>query len=223
MNLNIDLFAKEITYLPFEAVVNLCQTDKRAHEYCINPRYNVWKSLTDNAFSWLTDYKEKLEPLYKKYGEYNYLVYTNFIKTLDKVSQAMIYYRQGDIDKYDNIPSYAKFLAMFLFGKKDEMEKLLPKVLGFKYFIDFLDGKEININLMMSPMIASNCITGVRYLISQGADINYISYDTAIDTAVIYKHLDMINFLIKNGAIVTPVTLNKAEGKIREYLESLQN
>ncbi len=34
--LPVDLFIKEITYLPFDEVISVCQADTTLHNYCTN-------------------------------------------------------------------------------------------------------------------------------------------------------------------------------------------
>src|SRR5680860_967420 len=101
MNLSelpIDLFMKQITYLPFDDVINICNTNKKLHDYCTNPDYNTrWKALINKTFSSIPNYNQKLEEVWLLLGydknKYNYIVYTKLIKTLDKITQAMIYYK----------------------------------------------------------------------------------------------------------------------------------
>jgi len=198
--LNIDLFAKEITYLPFDTVKSLCQTDQQLHEYCTNPRYsNVWKSLIDNAFS-NTDYQNGLESLLEKYGGYNYLVYVNLIKSLDEISKAMIYWRQGDIKNFDN-SSPENFLALFLLGKKREMYFYLPKT-KWKLFIDMLNGKKIsddNMDWMLKIMIKYGSLSGTKYLLSKGANPFNIKDKYLINNSM-KGNLNMVKFLVEQGA-----------------------
>ncbi len=99
--LPIDIFIKNITYLPFDSVANICQTNAKLHNYCNNISYNNnWRSLIDDTFDNIYDYQEKLKEIRLKLdidgGVYNYLVYTQLVKVLNPITQLMIYYRQGD-------------------------------------------------------------------------------------------------------------------------------
>ena len=42
--LHVDIFIKEVTYLPFNDVISVCEANKTLHNYCTNPKYNnKWK------------------------------------------------------------------------------------------------------------------------------------------------------------------------------------
>ena len=106
--MNVDVFIQSITYLPFQDVVSVCSANKTLHSYCNDPRYNKkWKRLIDNTFGKVYDYQNKLQQIWNKLGykqpTYNYLVYTQLVKLLDPVTQAMIYYRQGDMDSFKEV------------------------------------------------------------------------------------------------------------------------
>jgi len=171
-----DVFFHELTYLPFDAVTSLCQTDKQLHEYCTNTRYeNSWRRLIDNTFSSVDNYQELIKKLLNKYKVYNYLVYVNLIKYLDPITQAMIYYKQGDKTKFETMFNLKqKYLAMFLLGKKDEMMKYLPNY-SYLPFVDMLENKPIPqniINNMLIEMVKEGSLKGVKIFLAKGADIN---------------------------------------------------
>ena len=114
--LPIDIFIQNITYLPFSDVVNICQSNKKIHNYCTHSRYNIrWKALINNTFSQVDNYQEKLNKIWLDLNvtknTYNYLVYTQLIKLLDPITQAMIYYRQGDMKFFKKFTKTQKFLA----------------------------------------------------------------------------------------------------------------
>lgn len=100
--LPIDIFIQNITYLPFSDVVNVCHSNSKLHNYCMNPKYNnSWKVLIDNTFSKLYHYQDILNKVWRNFNmkpnTYNYIVYTQLIKFLSPVTQLNIYYRQGDM------------------------------------------------------------------------------------------------------------------------------
>ena len=63
----VDIFLKQVTYLPFNDVVNMCQTNTLWHSYCT--KYNIrWKILIYNTFGHLYGYDDILIKLWKKLG-----------------------------------------------------------------------------------------------------------------------------------------------------------
>ena len=200
-----DLFIKHITYLPFKDVINICQANKKVHNYCTNPQYSVrWKVLVQNTFSHLSNYEDKLEQIQSDLGldknDYDYLVYTNFVKLLDPITQLMIYYRQGDRDSFNDneFNNTQRFLALFLLGKKEEMKKYLTSS-AYQPYIDLLDGKEIDkniLNKMMIEMAKQGNIRGVEYFLTdKGADI-----DDALRWSSQKGHLEVVKYLVSKGA-----------------------
>lgn len=211
--LSSDLFIKQITYLPFADVVSLCQTNKTFHNYCTNSIYkNKWRMLIENTFSEIDNYQEKLQKLLNKYGNYNYHVYTNFIKLLDPVTQTMIYYRQGDIINFNSSTTQQKFLAMFLLKEKDNIYLYLPEDRkNFREskasFIKFLKGKQItltDIQYMLNELARAGTLSGVKYVTKYFLKHQNISLDKnlLLNIAVINGHLDIVKYLIENGANV---------------------
>lgn len=197
--LPIDLFIQQVTYLPFNDVINLCQTTEKFQDYCTNPKYtNNWRRLIENTFSGLDDYETNLEELLKKYNGYNYHVYTEFVKLLDPVTQAMIYYKQGDINSFNNFPSTQKFLAMFLLGKKIEMQKYsdlswymrFSRILNKDPVISLKDFDEA-----MRLMVYEGSLTGVKALIKEGALVN----DSLIRSAIAHDHLKILKYFVESG------------------------
>ena len=137
MNLDtlpIDWLAVQITYLPFSDVLFLCQTNRRINDFCLNSdnKYDItWKNIITNTFGSVNDYHDKLRKISYQYCTfddlsqttrvkqdkgicYNYKVYTNLVKELDSVTQAMIYYRQNDTKSLAKIDPIAKLFAAFL-------------------------------------------------------------------------------------------------------------
>ena len=130
-DLPIDVFIQEITYLPFSDVVSLCSVNSKLHDYCTNIKYNNhWKTLIDNTYSSIPGYLHLLELVWNRYGQrnvYNYLIYTDLIKTLNAETRLTIYYRQGDMKSFGD-PIYAdsqrirvlnKFLGKGIYGMLD--------------------------------------------------------------------------------------------------------
>ena len=122
-----------VTYLPFRDVISICQVNKKLHKYCTDPKYSIqWKILVQNTFSQVHNYEDKLGKIQSNLNlgkdDYNYIVYTQFVKTLDPITQLMIYYRQKDIKSFDEdkFNNTQRFLALFLLGKKEEIKNYYP-------------------------------------------------------------------------------------------------
>jgi len=196
-SLPVDLFIQQITYLPFEDVTNLCQVNTKFHEYCTNAKYaNNWRLLIKNTFSQLDDYETNLEELLKKYGGYNYQVYTNFIKTLDPVTQAMIYYKQGDMKSFSKLTKTQKFLAMFLLGNKEDMIKYDIFPLPSRIFLKIINKNPVlpvrELYGAMSVMIREGSLAGVKYLVKEGA---LVDKNSMIQLANIYGKRNIVKYL----------------------------
>ena len=116
--LPVDLFIQQITYLPYDKVVEICQLNRKFHNYCTS--YPIqWKALIQNTFGSLIPsgvYSEILKEIHQDLGEetYNYLVYTQFTKYLDPTTQLLIYDQQKDKVNFDK-----------LFAKADTISKLM--------------------------------------------------------------------------------------------------
>jgi len=223
-SLPVDLFIQQITYLPFDDVTNLCQINKQFQEYCTNSKYgNNWRLLIKNTFSGLDDYETNLEDLLKKYGGYNYHVYTNFVKNLDPVTQAMIYYKQKDMKSFEALSRRQKFLAMFLLGNKQEARKYL--IQGYSFYFELLDGHNIATqarNDILKTMISENSLTGVKYLLKKGAIADGFIFSQIIKE----DRLRILKYLIESGVDFDKnflIQLANIYGKrdIVKYLESL--
>jgi len=157
-SLPIDLFIQYITYLPFDSVVNICNTNKTLHNKCTDSKYNTnWRVLINETFGNIYDYKLKLRQIWKKFGmtedTYNYIVYTRLINYLDPITQLMIYYRQGDQDNF--------YSDRFNITQRDAALSLLGE-------------KETDYNL--SWMIKQGNIRGIKHLLDKGADLNSINF-----------------------------------------------
>ena len=208
--LPVDVFIKEITYLPFDDVISVCKSNTTLHNYCTNSSYNnKWRQLIDNTFSSIHNYQEKLDQVRNKLnlndGTYNYLVYSYLVRLLDPITQLMIYYKQGDIKSFDD-PQYnntQKFLALFLLCERDKIMNYLP---AQKYvpFINMIDGDKIDqniLNWMLIEMARKGSVKGVSMMLSKGADI-HAGDDGALRWASQNGHLEVVKYLIEHGAVI---------------------
>ena len=206
--LHVDLFIKEITYLPFDTVISVCKVNTKLHNYCTNPRYaNNWKALIDNTFGNIYNYQEKLNQIRSKLnlgdGVYNYLIYTQLVKVLDPITQLMIYYRQGDMDSFDS-PNYnnnQRFLALFLLNRKNKMKDYLPDG-DYLQFISMLEGHKIDQNIlnnMLAEMAKEGSVQGVFMMSSIGTNI-HVDNDRALRLASERGHLEVVKYLVEQGA-----------------------
>lgn len=211
--LPIDLFIQQITYLPFDDVISVCSSNKKLHSYCNDPKYNnKWKSLIDNTFGNIYNYKDKLKEIWDELNlggnTYNYLVYTKLVKVLDPITQLMIYYRQGDMSsfngsEYDNTD---RFLAMFLMNRKDLIENYLPydyfESQAYQPYVAMLYNGKISqddLNDMLIPMIDAGNIKGIALILSKGADIHHDN-DLPLRKAIKNGDLDIVKYLVEHGA-----------------------
>lgn len=113
--LPIDIFIQQITYLPYDEVMKICQLNQKLHIYCTS--YPIkWKALIQNTFGSLPLYTEILKEIHQDLGNetYDYLVYTQFTKYLDPTTKLLIYDQQKDSTNFDK-----------LFAKADTISKLM--------------------------------------------------------------------------------------------------
>ena len=208
--LPIDLFIKEITYLPFGEVISVCKANKILSNYCTNSKYNnQWRSLIDTTFGNIYDYHNKLKQIRSKLkiseGTYNYLVYSHLVKILDPITQLMIYYRQGDMKSFGD-PQFTKvqrFFALFLLNNIKETEKYLPDYY-YLPFIYMLNGDKIDqnrLNNMLIEIAEAGSVKGVSMMVSKGANVHYQN-DYALRQTSQNGHLDIVKYLVENGANV---------------------
>ncbi len=206
--LPVDVFIKEITYLPFDNVISVCKTNTTLHNYCTNSRYtNSWKLLIDTTFSGIYNYDDHLNNIRAKLGidegTYNYLIYTHLVKVLDPITQLMIYYRQGDTNSFDNqnYDNTQRFLALFLLGEKYKMKNYLPSG-DYLPFISMLGGDKISqhsLDKMLIEMAKEGSVKGVSMMLSKGADI-HAQNDLALMWASLKGHLEVVKYLTEHGA-----------------------
>ena len=228
--LPIDLFINQITYLSFDSVISICSTNKTLHSYCTDPKYYIrWESLINNTFSNVCNYQEKLKQIQTKLNTngYNYLVYTQLIKLLDPVTQAMIYYKQGDMNSFDKFSNEKKFLALYVANKRSIIEKYLP---NDSYKLLLTPGKKKytrTVNYLFNELVTYNNMRGIKlfldefdissdmiviavlfgaknlkvevleYLISKGADIHYHD-DELFRIACYYGNLNIVKYTLKH-------------------------
>jgi hypothetical protein len=206
--LPVDVFIQQITYLPFKDVVSLCSTNTTLRKYCTEPKYrNKWKRLIDSTFQNVYGYQDKLSEIWNQLNlepdTYNYLVYTKLIHLLDPITQLMIYYRQGDMDSFnqDTYNKTQRFLALFLLGEKRLIEQYLPSE-AYMPFIHLMKDKKISpddLNNMMIEMAIQGNVLGTTVFLEQGADI-HAKEDLALRQASKWGQLDVVKLLLDRGA-----------------------
>ena len=202
--LPVDLFIQQITYLPFDDVVNICQANSTLHNYCTNINYNnKWKALINTTFGDIDNYHEKLKQIWSnlKVNEntYNYLVYTQLVKILDPLTQLMIYYRQNDMKSFNSrkFNNDQRFLAMFLLGEKGEMDKFIdistnPSIPSFAKLINNVEVDQNELNEMLIMMAKNGNVKWVKYLTEKGAFTIF-----ALIVAAEKGYLDVVEYLIE--------------------------
>ena len=174
--LPVDLFIKQITYLPFSEVVSVCSLNENLHDYCTNPKYNNnWKTLIDETYGNIPNYQEMLEKVWERYGSkdvYNYMIYTDLIKTLHAVTQLTIYYRQGDMKSFSD----SRYTD-------SQRVKVLDKFLGNKIIYGMITPKGI-LKVIMTNGRINTCVYMMDkfVVISMLRSINgeYYPFDTKI-------------------------------------------
>ena len=203
----VDVFLKQITYLPFTGVVSLCSTNKKFNNYCTNYP-NRWQSLIDDTFSHIYDYQDKLDEIWTKLnmnpGTYNYIVYTNLIKLLDPITQLMIYHKQGDDDMFNSerYTESQRFLTLFLLGDNENIKKHIPgpwENFPYYLFLSDINGKTVHFsdkNTMLGEMAKNGSIQGVNYFLTKGA-----GFRESIPEAAREGREDMVRYLLKLGVI----------------------
>ncbi len=202
--LPVDLFIKQITYLPFDDVISVCKANKTLYNYCINSKYNIrWRNLINNTFDNIYNYQKYLEDIRKKLrlseGIYNYLVYSHLVKLLDPITQLMIYYRQCDMNSFDS-PHYnniQRFLSLFLLGKKDKIRDYLPDN-NYLPFINMLEGHKTD--EMITTMVYEGSVEGVSMMLSEGVNIHPHHDDMIVASE--WGHLEVVKYLVEHGADV---------------------
>ena len=96
-------------------------------------------------------------------------MYTKLTNLLDPITQLMIYYRQGDMDMFndsDKFNNTQRFLTMFLLNKMNKIKEYIPDE-NYLPFIDMLDGKVIPqdiLDQMLFKMSTEGSHAGVKLL-----------------------------------------------------------
>ncbi len=206
--LPVDLFIKEITYLPFDDIISVCKVNTTLHNYCINSKYNNnWRKLIDDTFGNIYNYDDHLKDIRSELnlgeGVYNYLVYTQLVKLLDPVTQLMIYYRQKDMDSFDSSQynNTQRFLSLFLLGNVNAMRKYLPSDQYLSY-ISMFEGDKIGqtiLDNMLVEMANEGSVKGVSMMLFKGADV-HAQNDHALRLASNNGHLEVVRYLVEKGA-----------------------
>ena len=234
--LPIDLFINQITYLPFDSVINICKSNTTLHEYCTNSKYsNRWKELTNNTFRNIYNYQKKLKQIQEKLNinGYNYQIYVNLVKLLDPITQAMIYYKQNDMNSFNKLSKEQQFLALFLLNERKGIENYIPNNYlrgAYLGFIEIMDGKVFHpnrLNDLLREMAGNGNMKGVLLALEKGANIHTFN-NVALREAVMNGHLEIVKFLVENGADihvnndqVFVIARNLRRVEILKYLKSL--
>lgn len=210
--LPIDIFMKEVTYLPFGTVQSICQTNRQFRDYCLSPNYSsYWKSLIESTYrDSLYQYNEKVKEIQEELtsadgpgDQYNYMIYVKLSQFLDPVTQVMILLKQGDTKSLNNYTKEQIFLAKFLLGEKSTAPR------DYRVFNDILDKtlspspehkrqvSQRNLDYAMSLMASDGNIRGIRML--QGLGANVLSDNKALEWAAQYGHLEAVKYLLDQG------------------------
>lgn len=203
---SIDTFMQIVTFLPFEDVKSLCMSNSQYRQYCTSDRYRShWKLLIDNAFSDVDDYENKLRKISNDlmYDDvkYNYLVYTQLVKTLDPVTQLIIYYRQNDplfnSPKYDNTQ---RALAMLLLKNYNEMEKFLDGKISFD--------KNTPPRSMIRIFATAGYLPGVKGLYNKYKDNKITFYMYPFVDAILNDRMDVIKYYLSEEPEMVNTVMN---------------
>ena len=196
-----DLFIKEITYLPFKDVISVCSSSKILHEKCMTNN-NRWKSLIYTTFKDIHNFSEKLKEIQDKLSTkgFNYLIYTQLINILDKITQLMIYHKQNDMESfnYERFNDGQRMAALFLLNERSALEKYPDSI-----WVDILNNNytEDNLNDALIDMARYGNMKGVIMMLEKGADIN-TSDGSPLYFAAKNKHFDVVKYLVENGATI---------------------
>jgi len=208
--LPIDIFIKIIRYLPFDKVIEICQIKEGINDelnpYCVKEKYSyIWKGLLLNTFGTLYDYPEILELLINKYEHYNYYVYTEFINFLDPIGQAMIYYKQHDINNFIKFNDKHKFYAMVLLGNTD-MDKydVINKKLYYNIMNEIKNDPLELVDELLFQVETKN-IRVVEYILKNGG----IRSVTALEIAFIDQDQPMIELMIRYGGDINQLNIGR--------------
>lgn len=237
-----DILAKSLSYLPFEEVTSMCSTEKALNSFCQNSdgRYDrQWRNMIEDTFGNTYDYQAKLIELNHKLGyngiRYNYVVYTNLVKSLDPVTQLMIYNRQGDDTFYSKeFSDTERFIALYLLGRYEESKKYVTDKV-FDSYMRLLTGDITprELRILMITNSSEGYLPMVKFLASKGADVNLMRPAVKGDVKVVKLLLDLgadptpmlgvavefgrsdtVRLLLDRGAIPTDKNLKIAKSRI---------
>lgn len=206
----VDVFIKQLTYLPFKDVISICSSHPILRERCMEYN-NKWRPLIENTFGFLEDYPQKLREIQAQINTtgYNYLVYTQLINLLDPVTQLIIYYRQNDQESF-NDPKFSdkeRVAALFLLNKPEELEKYGN--LAANYLLVLSHDHNLGlINEVLGDMAEFGNIRGVEMMIARGADINH-GESFPLYMAAKNRRFEMVKFLIERGAVVDDLNIQE--------------
>lgn len=208
--LPVDIFLKQITYLPYKSVVAVCSANKKSQSYCSTEYSNQWKALIDNTFSKIDNYVETLTRIKNKLGltekEYNYKVYVELLIVLDPITRAMIAFQQRDMDSFDNFEMEVKFLALFLLDQRQNIENYLPyneegrAKYPYIYMIPIMDGTS-TLHIIQLTMIYAEIlrkfidygnVKGVKLIDSK--NLNRSSHRIFYHRAIKNGHLNIVKY-----------------------------
>ena len=223
-NSSPDLFINQVTYLPFDEVVKLCSANKQFRTYCNDVNYSQrWEALIRNTFGDVFDYQTHVKEIQDKLkiNHYNYLIYTQLIKLLDPITQLMIYYKQGDMDKFNTLfnktdRNYALFLLnkitkSSILNKLLRNETLQPEILS-KILNDLTRqgnvqgmlklkslGAPFNPDELLILAVESDNLNVVKYLTEHE---NITNIDQVFKQASYSNNLPIMKYLISKGVDV---------------------
>ena len=122
----------------------------------------------------------------------------------------MIYYRQGDMNSFEQLSDEHKFLAMFLLGNRDEMDHFHPPDYNQNLYLQFkrmLNGDKIdqnNLDKMLRTMAQAGNMKGLKYFEAKGATILAAEGETDMESplseASTGGNVEMVKYLVEHGA-----------------------
>ncbi len=197
--LPVDIFILHIiTHLHFDDIISVSSCNFVLRKYCTSYSNN-WKFLIDRIYDDVPNYQDHLHQLWHKLGvikSYDYFIYTQLIKLLDPVDQAITYYMVGNTIKFNRCTNDQKFLAMILLHQK-------PNYLPSDDYLPFLSLKYNNdldtLNRLLMIMVKEGSIRGVLLLLSKNLDI-HTNQDEPLRWASRNGHTNLVKHLLQIGA-----------------------
>jgi len=229
LDLPQDLLLLIISELTFKDVISLCQTNKKLHLFSMasNPRQKLlWKILIQNTFSGVYDYQNKLKILSDKICSniqdiemnedgycYNYLIYTSFVKNLDKATQMMIYYKQCNMKSFNTGSLVDRYVSMFLLKKPSQMDKIFDQMKKEQQNEEFhqeykklLKAQNPNptqntLDQLLAVLSKSGYTMAFKILLDKGANI-HAHNDRVLGIASRNGHTEIVKMLLEREANV---------------------